>query len=379
MAVLGPQSLVDIAVPTGVDAGQLFRFQMQSGLTAEEVIGLAATVIGQTNERLAARYGGLAVITTSRYARYRQGAASRSMTPTKTEFSESDPIRGEQIGHMLPRNDYTDAVGWSAEFLARADEALLGFDIEEISERWENRVDYDVITRMFSDTENAIGTAGYDVPWVKGAGSVQYVPPQYLGNSFTSAHNHFKRTNAAISTSNTVTALNDAAKELSEHGHIGAKVALVSQADLANYTGMVSPKFAPLVPGPFRVVGGSSANTYTATVEGEVVGVPGETFGYFNSDYGVVELKMHPRIPTGYFWMGKSYGNNNSKNPLAICVEGSKGFGMMVRPQVSRDINPELESIQFRATHGVGVNDRVNGVAYQIATGGTTYSAPTIS
>jgi len=381
MATLGPRALMDIAIPTGVDAGEVLRFSMASGATPQEVVQLAATVIGEVNQTIAARYGNLVVFTTSPYARYRQGGTARTMTPDKTEFAQADEVRSDQIGHMLPLKRYQDAVGWSKEYLENADRDLLSFDLQEIRDRWVNRVDYDFVKRVLSKTENSIGSAGYDVPWVNGsAGNVPYIPTQWMGNVFDNTHTHFLRTNAAISSSNVITVLDSMNRHLSEHGHTGRKVALVSQADLAKYTGMASGKFAGLVPGEFRVTGGgaSAAGSYTSTALGEVQGIPGELFGYFNGDDGVVELRTHERIPTGYLWMGKSYGANNTENPVAIRT-GAKGFGLMVDPQVNRSLVPELEKILFNAQHGVGVNKRTNGVAAQIASGASTYDEPTIS
>ncbi len=377
MPVLGPEHLMLIAIPTGVDAETVMRLSMQNGATGAEIIALATTVIGEENNAIVNKYGGIVNITESVYARYRNGTGTRTMTPTKAEYVQNDPVHAEQIGNMLPYQAFEDAVGWSADYLESADRSRLVFDLEEIRDRWRNRVDYDVIKRMLSKAENRIGSGGYDVPWVSGTGgSVDYTPIQYGGNVFQDTHTHFGRINSAISTTHTVTALNDMAKHLSEHGHLGRKVAYVSQSDVAYYTGMASNRFAALVPGEFRVGSGNTA--FGMVAQGETTGLPGELFGYFNSDWGIVELRYHERIPATYLAMFKSYGFNNTKNPLAIRTS-KKGFGMTVVPQVNNNMMPELDHIRFKGGHGVGVNDRTNGVAWQIATGGSSYDEPTIS
>lgn len=378
MAVLGPRALIDIALPTGVDAARVFAFQLEEGVTADTAISMAATAIGDANEQLGQRYGGIVARTSRAFARYRQGSGTSTMTPKAAEFAGADPIRGEQIGNMLPRNDFQDALGWSRDFLERADTELLRFDVQEIRDRWINRVDYDVVLRLLSSAENLIGAAGYDVPWVNGtAGSVDYIPPQWRGKSFTNSHTHFGRINGAISTTTTVTALEAMAKHLSEHGHTGRKVAIVSEADLSYYTGITNGKFAQMIPGEFRLTAGSTAAA-ALSVAGELQGIPGELFGYYNSDYGVIELHAHERFPTTYLWMGKSYGDNNPSNSLAL-REDKKGFGLQVIPILDGQMVPQLDKLNFKATHGVGVNDRTNGVAWQIASGSTTYAEPTIS
>lgn len=378
MAVLGPRALIDIALPTGVDAARVFGFQLEEGVTAETAISMAATVIGEANDKLGQKYGGLMMRTTSSYARYRQGGTSRTMTPLAAEFAGADPIHGEQIGGMLPRNDMQDALGWSRKYLKRGNKDLLRFDVLEIRDRWVNRVDYDIIKRLLSNAENQIGGAGYDVPWVNAtSGAVDFIPPQWGGIVFDNTHTHFVRINGAISTTNTVTALDAMAKHLSEHGHVGRKVALVSMTDIAKYTGITDKKFVGLVPGEFRLTGGSTGAPISTAV-GELQGIPGELFGYFSSDFGVVELRYHERIPANYLWMGKSYGDNDPANPLAL-REDVEGFGLQVLPELDRMVVPQLDKLNFEATHGVGVNDRTNGVVYQIESGSTTFVDPVIS
>ena len=77
MAILGPRALMDIAVPPGIDAGVLARLQMETGITGQEVIARAASVLGEANEYINTRWGGLFYITEQRSARYRQSDGSR--------------------------------------------------------------------------------------------------------------------------------------------------------------------------------------------------------------------------------------------------------------------------------------------------------------
>jgi hypothetical protein len=54
------------------------------------------------------------------------------------------------------------------------------------------------------------------------------------------------------------------------------------------------------------------------------------------------------------------------------------GFGLVPRPQVTNDVMPELDKVLFKAGYGVGVNDRLNGVAMYIASGASQYVNPSI-
>jgi len=380
MGALGARQLLDIAIPTGVDGNEVMRSQLESGVTVQEAVTRVTQIIGDANDFLFSRYGGLFMQTSMPYVRYRQGDGTTTMTPESSELKSVDGVRGDQIGHMLPRRDFDDALAWTSRYLKRADPLLLQIDAETVRDRWINRVDYDMLKRMFSKTENSIGSAGYDVPWVNGTdGSVDYIPPAWMGKTFASTHTHFIRINAAISNTNTLSTLSTMAGHLSEHNHSGRKVAYVSETDLSKYTTIANDKFIPFVPREGRVVGsGASGSSYAVTAEGELQGVPGELFGYVITDYGVVEMRYLPRVPAGYLWMGKSYGINNTRNPLAVRTD-PEGFGLVIRPQIVYMPNPEIVKLSVQATHGVGVNDRTNGVAAQIASGGTSYDEPTIS
>lgn len=379
MAILGPSSLLDIALPPGVDGNVIFKFQMQEGLTVQEVIALATTVIGEANEQVVTRYGSLISITESMYAVYRQGSGGRRVTPTKAEFAKADPVRSDKIGHMLPRWDYEDATGWDSEYLRRANREMLRRDLLEIRDGWVNRVDLDVLTRMFSREEVVISSTAWSPGWAIGTGTnLNYIPPQWRSYKHNSTHTHYIRVNAAISSANAATTLDSMAKHLAHHGHSGRKVAIVSEEDLSIYQGISSEKYANMLNPEFRYVGGNS-NSPVAYMPEELEGIPGEVFGAFASAYGTVYLSYHEGVPSGFLWMGKSYGVDNPQNPLAIRAEPGYGFGMKVEPMLRQTLTPALDSIHFPATHGVGVNDRTAGVAAQIATGGTSYENPVVA
>jgi hypothetical protein len=76
--------------------------------------------------------------------------------------------------------------------------------------------------------------------------------------------------------------------------------------------------------------------------------------------------------------MTKSYGLNDPRNGLAVREEPGVGFGMQVKPKMTDDAVRQLKRIAFEATHGVGVNDRTNGVAGYIADSASQYVEPTI-
>jgi hypothetical protein len=380
MAIInGPRQLIDTAIPTGVSATYLMRFEMQEGMNAEEVIALAATKIGEANEWLVSTYGGLIFLTEKAYASYGLGG-DPGMTPKGSEYAEEDGQVSEGIGHMLHAEDYKDATAWSADYLMRAVREDITRDVELKKVRWINRIDYDVLTAMFRSTEIAVGSAGWSVPWAIGTGmNVNFVPQSWMGTNFDSTHTHFIRINAAASAANVQTTIESMSEHLAHHGHTGLKVLYVSSS-IATLILSINDtkKFATFISPEFRLLSGNT-NIPVSYVPGQMEGIPGEIIGYYSTNNGLVEIRKHPRVPAGYMWMGKSYGSNDLRNPMAVRVWKNEGFGLKVRPQISRDINPMLEKVLFKGTHGVNVNDRTAGVAAQIASGGASYDEPTIT
>jgi len=379
MPLLGARALIDRAIPTGLDSGEILKFQLQDGRTGAQVIGEAAAMIGDLNTELNSQYGGLWYMTERQYSRYAQGESARSQTPVASEFKRPDGVRASMIGHMLPLIDYADAVEWTPIYLRRAYGEDITTDLQLITDRWRNRVDLGVITRALTNTENAIGSAGYDVGWAIGTGlNVNYIPPQYGATIFSSSHTHYVvKDDTSLDYDDLVEAM---MAEMRHHGHQGTLSLLVSFADVAEYSAFTSAGlFVPLEPPQIQVIAGSSSAP-VRVISGTTDGIPGDLFGYWKSPhYGLAEIRSHARIPTDYAFMTKSYGINNPRNGLALRTEAGVGFGLMVTPMVTQSINPELDYIKFMATHGIGVNDRINGVAGYIAAGASSWVNPSIA
>jgi hypothetical protein len=382
MATLGPRALLDHVTPTGVSSDYIYNWERQDGLTAGEVIAMAATEIGEANQRIASRYAGLFYQTRELFAWYESdtGETGIPMTPEHTEFKDPDGDRAADQGHMYRLKRYKDALSWDSDYLRSASRQRIMYDLRRVARKWENRVDYDFLSRMLRDDEHAVGSSGWSPGWAVGTGgNVPFIPVPYRGHKFDSTHTHFKRYNATVTADNVRTALLDAAKNLSEHGHHLAntpKTAFVSYADIETYASMTG--FTSLeAPGVEVVTGGSSV---VRTVVGVTTGMPGEVFGFIHTLYGYVELRWHERIPTGYGCMVQTRGAEDLENPMAIRFDEfrNSGFGLIADPQVDRSINPKLDSITFIAQHGVNVADRTAGVTWQIESGGTTYENPVI-
>ncbi|MEM4406019.1 MAG: hypothetical protein QXS68_03145 [Candidatus Methanomethylicaceae archaeon] len=279
---------------------------------------------------------------------------------------------------MLPLDFYEDAVGWTEEYLLDANRDQIANDLQLIVERWENRVDYEIIKRALTNTENPIGASGYDVGWAIGSGvNVPYIPPQWMGKVFDSTHTHYVVKDSA---SNGFDDLLSAMQvELRHHGFSGRLLCYVSESDIDQIKTDLGADFVRVVPGEFNITGGNASSPIFTVTGQPFEGVPGEIFGMYFGSYGVVELRYHSRIPTGYAFMTKPMGQGNRANGLAIRVHPAIPFGLRPDVRVTSSINPRLEQLRFNAAFGVGVSDRLNGVAGYIANGASTWVNPTIS
>lgn len=377
MAVLGPRQLIDIAIPTGIDGSAIFRKTLESGLTGVEAIRTAAAALGAANESLRNRFGGYSYFTNEIFSMTRNGSGSARRTPEKSEGAINDPVRSLQIGHMLPLKPYQDVLGWSWEYLKKAPLVQLRGDVDEVTEAWVNRLSYEFWLRVLTNTENAVGT-GYDVPWAIGTGTnVNFIPPQFGVNSFTSSHSHFNFHDANSVT--WATAINEAMADLRHHGHTGILSLTISSLDLAAVQTSMGAAWVPLYPGNMVVVGGNSASP-VAFSQGSIEGVSGELVARFNGLWGVAEIRYDESIPTNYAFLTKSYGVDNPRNGVAIRTdEDYGGFGMYARPMLDNSPERDLEYLKCDAALGVGINDRTNGVAIYRAAGAVAYVNPTFS
>lgn len=379
--MLNALTLLNNVFPTGVDAALLARLALEEGLTQDAAIGQMASIIGDKNVMLQQRYGGLIRFTGTRYMTYRAGLGSRSMTQESVEFARNPSKRGVEAGHMLPRKDFDDGVDYEDNFARRGAASKFLLAAQQVADDWEDRVDYDVIERALTTTEVAVG-AGYSVPWAIGTGTnVDFIPTNYRGKTFTTAHTHFVYQNSG--SGGTWTALLTAImQELRHHGHSGLLTILVGEDnvdEVAAATGFADLNSPQIIVNTAAT--GAPVRFMNDQQLVDMQGIPGELIGYFKAvGFGMAEVRYHPRIPsgsTGYAWGFKSYGIDNEKNPLALYIENDRGFGLDIEPDYRATPELKLNRVRVYATHGVGVNDRTNGVAGYIASGASGYVSPT--
>lgn len=373
--ILGANTILARALPTGVDGARMSQWRLRDGTSWSQFIGQWAQALGQWNAEQLRKWGWLMFITEEDHFEYLNGG---SVTPAQmvTDLDRVDPISQETIAHMLDLIPYGLAVGGTRHYFRDARLAQLNAQIRGNVYRLSEALDKHLLTRWFTNTETSVGTSGYNVPFVRGtSGNVDFTPPAYGGDTFASTHDHYLGVDS--DSYGYDDALNQMAEHLQEHGHEGPYTALVARADVSSYYAL--PDFVE--PLDSRIVMVDRGTTTADTGAGMFSRERREygVVGGFNSEYGYIELRASARIPTKYAGLCKSYGSNNEMNPLAVRVHPDEGFGAKITAQSSEMDADPIKRLWVEMEYGVGVGmDRTNGVAAYIDSSGT-WTNPTIS
>lgn len=377
--VLGPNTILARALPTGVDGGKIAQWRLREGTTFGAFVGRLSQAVGAFNQELINRWGFLLSTTEELMLEYPDGSSVTEM-PEITDLSDPDQVHGTTIGHMLPLDPYGRAIGGSWMYFRDAREAKIRSDLATIMNQARWRFEKKLLTRFFTNTENLIGSAGYDVPFVRGSGgNVDFIPPAFAGKEFLATHDHFIGYDSDTNPKTMADVLNGLAATLAEHGHEAPFEALVSRTDIDSGLFHALDKFiefvSPVIVNTDR--GGlTSGNIFYAS--GEPMVITGLA-GFFQSKYGTVNIRASARIPTGYVGMTKSYGNLSARNALAVRLQPEVGFGAYVIPETSDDRQWPIKRVVIAMEFGVGVGeDRTNGACGYLSTSGS-WSNPTIT
>lgn len=372
--VLGAHNLIDKALPSGVDGTRLAEWALRDGVTYGELVNSMALALSAANAELVNKWGWLFFLTEELMMEYEQGGSVTPL-PELTDMDRPSPLMGTTIGHMLDLRYYGQAIGGTRRFWRDIRSAKLRASIATIVRRGVWRFEQKLLTRLFTNTENAIGSAGYDVPFVRGTGgNIDFAPPAYEGEAFTTSHDHYLGYNTGASAT-LATMLNGLAETIQEHGHEPPYDAIVARADIATYAALT--KFVEIID-----VQGLLAIDRGAESTGNQLFRTGDRtmghFGDFQSDYGLIRLHSTARVPTTYGALVKSYGQLDSRNSLAVRVHPDGGFGFAVVPQTTPDDDTPIQQLDVEFEFGIGVGmDRTNGAAAELDDG--NWGNPTIS
>lgn len=371
--VLGPQTLLDKALPTGLDGTRIAEWQLRDGVTYGELVSILSQALGGFNMEMRDTWGWLFSLTEENFLEYENGGAVSEM-PEITDLDDITTLHGTTIGHMLDLKHYGRAVGGSKFYFRDARSAKITSSIRTIVRQARWRFEKRLLTRWFTNTENAIGSGGYDVPFVRGTGgNVDFAPPSFDGEDFTTSHDHYIGVDSDSKGYDDV--LNELAEHLQEHGHAPPYTAMVSRADIASYYALED--FVEVVDPVVQMVdrgAASSGGQFFAQGQREFGMV-----GFYQSEYGLIEVRATSRVPTAYAGLTKSYGQLDARNGLAVRVHPDEGFGAYIEPTTAQDDKYPIKKIDVLFEFGVSVGeDRTNGAAAYLDASGA-WSNPTIS
>lgn len=371
--ILGPQTLLNLALPTGWDGTRIAQWTTRDGITYGELANQLALALGGFNQTMINDWGWLFGLTEELAIEYEQGG-DVTEAPDITDVDKPEAIQGGTIGHMLNLRVYGQGIGGTKRYFRDSRSAKINAAIAVLVRRLRWRFEKRVLTRWFTNTENAIGSAGYDVPFVRGTGgNVDYAPPAFDGEAFTTSHDHYIGLDSGAKGFDEV--FNELAETLQEHGYVPPFTAMTSRADVA--TIMALTKFVEVVDPIVQVIdrGGETTGNQLYTAGQRMFG----HLGYYQGEYGLVEVRFTNRVPTGYAGMVKSMGNLAADNPLAVRVHPDVGFGAYVVPETVPDDDYPVKQLDVEMEYGVGVGQyRAGGAAAYLVAGGV-WANPTIS
>jgi hypothetical protein len=374
--ILGANSIAALALPTGLDGERIAQWQLRDGTTWQQFVASYAQALAGFNSEIVGQWGWTFGVTEEMFMEYPQGGSVNEAQDI-TDLDVPDMVGGETLGHMLPLRVYGVGVGGTRRYFRDARAAKVSADLRTQVLRLRWRFEKKLLTRLFTNTENAIGSAGYDVPFVRGTGgAVDFAPPAYGGEAFTTSHDHF----LAIDSDND--GFDDAieawVETLVEHGHMAPFDLLVSKADVDAGSYHTLTKFVELKSNVIQVIDRAAATTgaqFFANGQADLSGL----IGYYQSRYGQVNLRASARIPSGYGGGGKSYGANDPRNPLAVRVHPDVGFGARLVLETTDDSQYPIKRVTAEMEYGIGVGmDRTNGAVFYRHSSGS-WANPTIS
>lgn len=355
MALLGGRDTRDLVVWTGVDAAELRKFALADGTNFADVVGRLTGALTAINAEIAGDpLLNYCFITDNPEVTYRMG--TNPAFGDADEYTRPDQNRGQVEGHMLPIKAKDLGLGWTWDYLRRANVDQIDADIQTAVGAARTLFRKTVLTRVLKRTDdsgaaNGLGTGGYSPGFATTAAqtNVDFTPPEFAGGSFANTHEHYL--NAGTYTSaNFVTVM----KTLREHGHEGPFDVLVSESDESTVRG-----FSDFVASADPFV--QYANTTLASPLGAGY------IGYLKDS--LARVRRQPGMPANYFTFLKSYGPNNRLNPLRIRVsKGESALRIQAFPNPTAGApspaNP-LSSMVCWAELGVGVGDRTAGATWR--------------
>ena len=360
MATLGPRDSSSLSIPVGWDAGVLEKNRLEDGTTFLQVASMLNAAVASMQAEILSNPLWSSLVSyqdAPEVDEYAQGGGNSF--GEYTEYGRADAQRADTTGHMLPIKPYDRTLKWTWYFLEHARLSKIESDIQDACNNMKDLWRVRLLTRLLqrgddSGAAKGLGTGGYSPGFATAAGStsVDFAPPTYGGQTFTTAHEHYV---SLAGGAFTAPVFADIKAELLEHGHQPPYNCIVSISDETTIRGLNG--FVPV---------GQMATNYASTVSLASFGPDYRDDGYNIGVINDVLVRVVVGMPQYYGFAWKSYGANSQRNPLRLRLP--KGYSrptwrVMTDPRAGNATYPLQDAMIF-TEFGVGVGgDRTNGTA----------------
>jgi hypothetical protein len=352
---LGPRDTRDLVSLTGWDDAALRGYTLQDGTTFDIVVSQMNNALAAFNAELTSHpiWSGLVSYTNTPDAEYRVGSSNGM--ERFTEYGRPDAKRAETEGHMLPLIAYDRGLGWTWNYLRQARMSQVQADIADAIKDTRDQFRVALLTRLLkrgddSGATNGLGSTGLSPGFATAAAStgVDFTPPAYGGNTFTSDHEHYVGI-AGGAWTNAV--FEDIKQELREHGHEPPYNVLVGPTSETQIKGLTA-----------TIEVASSVVQYgmaqdLARIGGDAVTPGAYPIGVNNDSIIWVVAGIPQYYGVGY----KSYGPNSQRNPLRVRLQKGQTTPMVTAfadPRSGAGAAYPLQYMMLFMEFGVGVGDR---------------------
>lgn len=365
MATLGPNDLKQWALPPGWDAARLMQYSLSTGESYDDLINDITGGLQIANAALLRDpiIASLVSVGEDQTVEYRTGVSNGF--EDHTEYGTPDAKRGGTTGHMLEPIHKDRKLAWTYDFLRKARRAQIDADVSSAMQDLKDMFQKAILTRLSKSTYTAVGSAGKSMPVADGGtADSTYVPPMMpeRASAFAYTHSHLQRLDG-ITQANLETTVT----HLWEHGFDAPYDLLIAQADLSSWANTTN------VTGWIKRADGLiryGTQTDLANVDDGYLAV-------IETNLGPVRVRATARIPTTFYFLYKSFGPLDDRNPIKLAPSATYGLGAVLLSGDHIRHYP-LENAILTAEFYLGIQDRVSTVLTRNATT-STYTDPTIA
>lgn len=353
-----------VQLPVGWDQTYLANYKMSDGITLDRVVSEMETALRLFNGEQA-WYDNFIFITPEITVEYEQGDL---VTEAHSEYTPPKGQRTDYTGHMLPVLKRDLGFRFTKDFFVEGSMRRVQGSIRKGVDAFRQFREYLILRRALQRADdtgqlNGLGATGISPGFATAAANtgVDYQPSRYGGKTFDTNHEHY----GAVAAASLQTGLNARIAHLREHGHTPPFELWIPTASISTVSGLTG--FVKIQPVTQIFGANSDRSVAPPTTVGEV---PYYIGSYSDGQGGDAWVRVVPRMPDNYYWMGKPYGFGDPRNPFYVRYDPRWGAEGLMHIADKMDY-PLAESYLFEAK-GVGVgSDRTNGTALFVDAGAT--------